>query len=203
MTKSGPLCMHQYSRMFGITRVPKPDCDILVGSHPSPSKHIIVLVQDQIYVVNVYDMQSGNRLALSEIEDQLLSVLNLHKSASKEPSIGLLTGTHRDTWARLHAYLSKLDPMNQESFKWIETALFAVALDEFVFNDVDSMASMFLFTILKTLENTFHSMNGHNRWFDKSLTIVVTRDGHVGLNGEHSPCDALVPAMLVDYAVKK
>ncbi len=46
----------------------------------------------------------------------------------------------------------------------------------------------------------FHNNNAHNRWFDKSLTVVVSNDGRLGLNGEHSPCDALVPSMLVNYA---
>jgi Choline/Carnitine o-acyltransferase len=52
-------------------------------------------------------------------------------------------------------------------------------------------------------ENVFHGFDAHNRWFDKSLSIVVTNDARIGVNGEHSPCDALVPSLLVDFAVKK
>jgi hypothetical protein len=33
-------------------------------------------------------------------------------------------------------------------------------------------------------DNTFHAFNGHNGWFDKALTIVVTKDGMLGLNRE-------------------
>ena len=108
-----------------------------------------------------------------------------------QPWIGLLSGQHRDDWAKDHAYLEKLDPLNQASFKWIETALFGVCLDHRpIPKEVTAQA-----------KNVFHAMDGHNRWFDKSISIVVFNDGRIGCNGEHSPCDALVPAMLVDYAV--
>jgi hypothetical protein len=53
-----------------------------------------------------------------------------------------------------------------------------------------------------TLGSVFHGDNGQNRFFDKSLSIVVTANGNLGVNGEHSPCDALVPAFLVDYAAQ-
>jgi hypothetical protein len=30
--------------------------------------------------------------------------------------------------------------------------------------------------------------------------IVVSSDARAGMNGEHSPCDALIPSYVVDYA---
>lgn len=41
---------------------------------------------------------------------------------------------------------------------------------------------------------------GHNRWFDKALTIVVEPNGRAGIMGEHSPCDALIPSIVCDFA---
>jgi carnitine O-acetyltransferase len=34
------------------------------------------------------------------------------------------------------------------------------------------------------IENVFHGFDGHNRWFDKSLSIIVSKNGMIGLNGE-------------------
>lgn len=68
MTRTGPQDMDQYRHVFGVTRVPKPGCDINVESHPSPSKHIIVLVRDQIYTVDVYDANTGERVPIAQIE---------------------------------------------------------------------------------------------------------------------------------------
>jgi carnitine O-acetyltransferase len=192
ITKQGPLDMHQYSRMFGVTRVPKLECDIIVGDHPCKSKHIIVMMKDQIFVVYVYD-KSGGRIAVKEIEKQLRKCVDLVESAkSLQPPIGLLSGQHRDRWAEHHGYLLR-NSNNQASFEMIESAIFAIALDHKIIPQGVSYLA----------KNVFHGFDGHNRWFDKSLSIVVDNCGRLGVNGEHSPCDALVPAILVDFAAKR
>jgi len=68
VNKQGPVCMNQYKWMFGVTRVPKPECDELVGGYPAKSRHIIVHAKDQIFVVEVYDSKTGARLMVSDIE---------------------------------------------------------------------------------------------------------------------------------------
>ena len=130
---------------------------------------------------------SSMQITMKLMSRQLQKVLDhAQQDASKEAPIGILTGTHRDTWAALHEHLEKLDPVNRKSFELIETALFAVALDSNIYPDLDSLASNLLTSNNLFLENTFHSYNGHNRWFDKALTVVVTKDGMLGLNGEVS-----------------
>lgn len=42
---------------------------------------------------------------------------------------------------------------------------------------------------------------GLNRWYDKALSVMVESNGRAGMLGEHSPCDALIPSMIVDYAI--
>lgn len=61
-----PLCNYQYTRMFGITRIPIKSEDILVTHQES--KHIVVMIQDQIYAVDVFD-QTGGRVSVSKIEE--------------------------------------------------------------------------------------------------------------------------------------
>lgn len=51
------------------------------------------------------------------------------------------------------------------------------------------------------VRNTSSGINGLNRWFDKSLTVSIESNGRAGMNGEHSPCDALIPSIIVDYVV--
>lgn len=46
--------MWQYSRMYSVTRVPLHHCDTLVQANPKDIRHIIVLVRDQVYTLNVY-----------------------------------------------------------------------------------------------------------------------------------------------------
>ncbi|KAI8593385.1 acyltransferase ChoActase/COT/CPT [Geranomyces variabilis] len=191
-TRAGPLDMNQYRQIFGITRVPKPGCDINVGSHPCRSKHIVVLARDQVYKVDILDSKTGDRVPVAAIEKQLAAVVkDVQQNKDTQAPIPLFTGLHRDRWAEIHKHLEDLDPVNRESFETIETAIFAISLDDY--------------SLPHTLEdlgkNTFHAMNGHNRWFDKSISVCIMADGRTGVNGEHSPCDALIPALMCDNMV--
>ncbi|KAF9273022.1 hypothetical protein BGZ68_001905, partial [Mortierella alpina] len=54
-TKAGPLCMHQYTQLLGVTRIPQHGCDRLAYTpFPSPSKHIVLIIEDQFFKINVY-----------------------------------------------------------------------------------------------------------------------------------------------------
>jgi carnitine O-acetyltransferase len=53
------------------------------------------------------------------------------------------------------------------------------------------------------LHNTAYGERGHNRWFDKTVTMSVESNGRLGMMGEHSPCDALVPSILGEFCVKE
>jgi carnitine O-acetyltransferase len=184
--------MNQYRRLFGITRVPKANRDLILGEHPSHSKHIILLIKDQVFVVFVYS-EDGKRLRLQDIAKQFQNCVDSVQKLKLLPPICVLGGQDRDAWAADYDYLVRLDKKNLASMNWIQTALFAVSLDHrIVPHDVTSLA-----------KNVFHGFDGHNRWSDKSLNIVVTNDGRLGVHGEHSPCDALIPAQLVDFAVQR
>ena len=191
-TKQGPIDMHQYSRVFGVTRVPKPNSDILVGDFPCRAKHILVHIRDQIFTVPVY-YENGKRLRIAHLEKLFKSCLDQSLNSERQLPIGILTAQDRDPWAKDYAYLENLNPTNKESFSLIQSALFSVCLDHrLMLPDISSMA-----------KNVFHGFDGHNRWFDKSISVIVTNDGRLGINGEHSPCDALVPALLLDAACAK
>lgn len=79
----------------------------------------------------------------------------------------------------------------------IETALFGVALD-----DHSSGTDTAAWT--KTLFCGHQGLgNGHNRWFDKSFTLVVENNGMCGFSGEHSPVDALTVSYIFDYMLQE
>lgn len=43
---------------------------------------------------------------------------------------------------------------------------------------------------------------GRNRWFDKTISFSVETNTRLGMTGEHSPCDALIPSILGDFTVE-
>ncbi|CAG8509740.1 1973_t:CDS:10 [Racocetra persica] len=158
-TQAYPLCMFQYTRLFGYTRIPQHGCDKLVYSpHPTPLNDII-----------------------ADVENTQL-----------DPPIGILTTDDRDSWTMSRERLLAISPQNRESLTLIENALFAVNLDDYATGtDLD-----------KFLGNIFHGVDGHNRWFDKSMSIIVDSNGRAGMNGEHSPCDALIPLLMFKWILK-
>ncbi|RUP44358.1 acyltransferase ChoActase/COT/CPT [Jimgerdemannia flammicorona] len=188
-----PLCMYQYTRLFGVTRIPQPVCDTFAHTpHPNIARHIVVLLKDQIYPLDVYDEVDGRKVRVSEkeIESRLKAIVSdVHTSPMLAP-IPLLTADHRDRWTEARAHLLTLSPtVNRESLSVIESAILAVSLDDFAVGTA----------LDKWTRNVATGTNGHNRWFDKSLTIIVESNGKCGLNGEHSPCDALVAALVLEY----
>ncbi|KAJ3390111.1 hypothetical protein HDU84_007936 [Entophlyctis sp. JEL0112] len=125
------------------------------------------------------------------IDRELWKVIEAVKtSRSAEPPVGILTGEHRDTWAIAHEHLARLDPQNRASFGIIETAIFNLALDEYIVGPTTDGLAKYV----------FHNFDGRNRWFDKSITLCVSSDARAGANGEHSPLDALVAAYMLDFA---
>lgn len=72
MTRSGPLCMHQYTQLIGMTRIPQAGCDRLVSTpFPSPSKHIVLIIEDQFFKIDVVS-KDNKRLLDGDMERYVL-----------------------------------------------------------------------------------------------------------------------------------
>ncbi|KAF7720979.1 hypothetical protein EC973_005653 [Apophysomyces ossiformis] len=192
-------CMWQYSRYIGVTRVPLHHCDTLVQEDPATLHHIIVLVRDQIYKLMVYRPEGDQwvRLTTDEIESGLLAIVrHAQQLRNPQPAVPLLTSWDRDNWALARNHLLTLDPSNRDALNIIETGLFAVALDDH--NSGNELASR-----TRTMFCGHQSLgNGHNRWYDKSYTLIVENNGKCGVSGEHSPVDALTVSYLFDHMLK-
>lgn len=65
--KTTPLDMNQYRCQFQVARIPEVGCDKLVTTWPTTSKHIVVLLRDQVYKVDVMGPK-GERVSIAEIE---------------------------------------------------------------------------------------------------------------------------------------
>ena len=65
--KQIPLCMNQYKMQFGVTRIPQRPCDVIRQEFPSKATHIIVMIEDQIYAVDVL-AKNGERVSIQALE---------------------------------------------------------------------------------------------------------------------------------------
>ncbi|KAJ1307884.1 hypothetical protein OPQ81_001963 [Rhizoctonia solani] len=208
-SRTGPFCMYQYTRLFNLTRIPKPECDMLNAKPVEKNgRHIHVMVNDWSYTIQAYD-GAGRNVGVKELEHRLWEVVNdvqkREAEGQRAKRVGILTSDDRTQWAKNREHLLILSDQNRSSFDAIETAMFTISLDPYTLppatND-NQGSDQFKQPVLDAhVRNTSSGINGLNRWFDKSLTVSVESNGRAGMNGEHSPCDALIPSIIVDYVV--
>ncbi|XP_034482821.1 carnitine O-palmitoyltransferase 2, mitochondrial [Drosophila innubila] len=175
--KAFPLDMSQYSRLFGTSRIPRIGKDELVLS--PDSKHIMVMRRGNMYTMNVLD-SSGYIESPSVILGRLKSIIELdsQKEAASVP-LGVLTSSQRDEWAKSRAHFISSSKNAELLQREVDGALFCVSLDgveDGVYNDDNPSP------LLKELL----AGKATNRWFDKSISLVISVDGTTSINFEHS-----------------
>lgn len=126
----------------------------------------------------------GNIEPPRTIINRLKYVLN--DDASSKPAefpLGVLTAEDRDTWADVREHLEKTH--NDAALETIDSALFLVSLDD--------KASFSPEEPVPIVQNMLHgNSNGLiNRWFDKSFSLIICKDGNAGINFEHSWGDGM------------
>lgn len=187
-----PICMNQYKCMFGVTRIPKKDCDYLNNQFPCNAKHITVLAKNHLYKLPVFDKSGQNILSTAGIHKLLIDIVQDAKKSPPSDNICLLTAGHRDNWSEAREILMKVSQNNKNIFAEVQDSLFFVSLDDYATRD----------DVSSKQKNIFVGQDANNRWLDAAMSIVIDATGTAGLNGEHSPLDALVPALVLDYSVK-
>lgn len=170
--KAYPLDMSQYKGLFGATRIPKRDKDVIYRS--DKTRHVVVLKAGNFYTIEVLD-KSGNIREPEFILTQLKYLASINPSEAKNP-IAALTTSNRRVWAAARSHLISLSTKNADNLTLIDSALFAISLDDTFYDAANPVPTIrnFLFDEYK------------NRWYDKSLSVIVDKDGTVGVNFEHS-----------------
>ena len=185
-----PLCMYQYSRLFGTARVPTENgCHI---GQDDGAKHIVVLCRGQFYWFDVLDDNSD--LIMTE-KDMALNLQVIVDDAQETPiqdaaksAIGVLSTENRKVWAGLRDVLLREESSNNaECLNTVDSALFILCLD---YTDPQSGAELCGNMLCGSSEVVRGVQIGTctNRWYDK-LQIIVCRNGSAGINFEHTGVD--------------
>uniref|UniRef100_M3Z9V2 carnitine O-palmitoyltransferase n=1 Tax=Nomascus leucogenys TaxID=61853 RepID=M3Z9V2_NOMLE len=188
-----PLCSAQWERMFNTSRIPGEETDTI--QHMRDSKHIVVYHRGRYFKVWLY--HDGRLLKPREIEQQMQRILdNTSEPQPGEARLAALTAGDRVPWARCRqAYFGR--GKNKQSLDAVEKAAFFVTLDEteqgYRSEDPDTSMDSYAKSLL-------HG-RCYDRWFDKSFTFVVFKNGKIGLNAEHSWADAPIIAHLWEYVM--
>jgi carnitine O-palmitoyltransferase 2 len=170
--KAYPLDMVQYEGLFAGTRIPKRDKDEI--ERFKNVRHILVSKDGNFFTVEVLDT-NGNIRDPEFIYSQVKHLMSLDVPVNSHP-IGALTSQNRRIWGAARTHLLSLSSKNADSMKAIDSALFCINLDSTEFNEANPVKNIrnFLFDECK------------NRWYDKSLSVIIDKSGTTGINFEHS-----------------
>uniref|UniRef100_A0AAY3ZTY8 Choline O-acetyltransferase n=1 Tax=Denticeps clupeoides TaxID=299321 RepID=A0AAY3ZTY8_9TELE len=196
--KLDPLCMEQYYRLFSSYRRPglKHDTLLTDRSSASPkSEHIVVACNSQFFTLDV--VLNSQKLCEAEIVAQLEKICKMAENAEEsQPPVGLLTSDGRTEWAQAWEVLMQ-DTVNRGSLDVLERCVCVVCLDEPCRSETtDSTLAQLL------LHGGGREKNGANRWYDKSVQLVVGMDGVCGVVCEHSALEGIVLVEFTEYLLK-
>jgi carnitine O-acetyltransferase len=188
--EQSPLCSTAYKYMFHACRVPRSEQDSYCIYDPSRYTHAIVARKGHFFSVELVDSESGDPLPLSWLEEQLKQCLDMADTiSSARPKLGLLTTSNRDAWADAREQLLSAGGIEmEEALEKLQSGAVLVNLD-----DESPVAREECGELLLSGGLT----SGENRWFDKSIQLIVTKNGKAGFLGEHSMMDGMP---LVNYA---
>ncbi|GES59151.1 carnitine acetyl transferase [Aspergillus terreus] len=185
-----PLCMYQYSRLFGTARVPTENgCVISQDPH---AKHIVVLCRGQFYWFDVLD--ENNDLIMTE-KDIAVNLQVIVNDAEQTPiqdaakgALGVLSTENRKVWSGLRDILTKDEGSNNaECLNIVDTALFVLCLDYTEPRNTSQLCANMLCGTSEVVKGV-QVGTCTNRWYDK-LQIIVCQNGSAGINFEHTGVD--------------
>ena len=188
--RGNPLCMYQYSRLFGTARLPT-DNGCHIAQDPG-AKHMVVLCKGQFYWFDVLDDNSD--LIMTE-KDMALNLQVVVDDAEQTPiqeaakgALGVLSTENRKIWAGLRDVLTREeDSNNTECLNIVDSALFILCLD---YTEPLTGPELCGNMLCGTSEVVKGVQIGTctNRWYDK-LQIIVCKNGSAGINFEHTGVD--------------
>lgn len=185
-----PLCMFQYSRLFGTARVPTENGCVI--GQDSASKHLVVLCRGQFYWFDVLD--ENDDLVISE-KDIAANLQIIVDDAQHTPiqeaakgAVGVLSTESRKIWSGLRDLITqKPGSNNAECLNIVDTALFIMCLDYTEPSNVGDLCGNMLCGTSEVIRG-IQIGTCTNRWYDK-LQIIVCKNGSAGINFEHTGVD--------------
>ncbi|XP_011505793.1 PREDICTED: choline O-acetyltransferase [Ceratosolen solmsi marchali] len=193
-----PLCMAQHYQMFRLYR--RPGCSVDERIHlnrASSGDHIIVAHHNQFYNVPVR-APDGERITEADLTQQIFKIMEIPADEKVVP-VGILTTAKRPVWAKAREELLK-NELNRRSIELLENCLCIVCIDDDVlpttFNNPYRKEDCWLGNrdYANVLHHALHGGGSRyfaaNRWFDKTVHIILGKDGLWALMYEHSGGEA-------------
>ncbi|XP_054029862.1 carnitine O-palmitoyltransferase 1, muscle isoform isoform X1 [Dryobates pubescens] len=185
-----PMCSYQSERMFNTTRIPGKETDTLL--HLVDSKHLAVYHRGRFYKVWLY--YGGQVLPPRDLQLQFQRILDDPSPPQPgEQHLAALTAGDRVPWAEARARFFS-QGKNKVALDAIERAAFFLTLDEEEHGYSEGKEGC-----MDAYAKSLLHGQCYDRWFDKSFTLVVYKNGKLGANAEHSWADAPIVGHLWEF----
>jgi carnitine O-acetyltransferase len=192
--RGAPQTMEQNKFLFSTTRIPGARQDTARVPYSaewpgrSEARHIVVFFRGNAFRMDVLT-DSGRPHDLADLTEGLREVIKAGQDPA-QVSPGPLTTKARAEWAATRENLLA-NPVNAAAFETVETALFCLALEDFAPQGTLATCDALLYG------------NQENRWFDKSVSLIVYADGQAGINIEHCGLDGTTILQFVDFLLNR
>ncbi|MEQ2207688.1 Carnitine O-palmitoyltransferase 1, liver isoform, partial [Xenoophorus captivus] len=158
--------------------------------HWQDSEFVAIYHKGRYFRLWVY--RAGRLLSPREIEYQIQRILDDPSPPFPgEEKLGALTAGERIPWAQMRQQFFS-SGVNKKSLDAIEKAAFFITLDD----EEQGMKGDDPAGNLDRYAKSLLHGKCYDRWFDKSFSIVIYKNGKNGLNAEHSWADAPTVAHL-------
>nr|ODO04266.1 carnitine acetyltransferase [Cryptococcus depauperatus CBS 7855] len=207
-----PLCMNQYSSLFNLARIPRPNCDAF-STPDQHALHLSLIIEDYYYSVDIFSSPNKQGdvpepLPVSIIERRLRECVE-DATARKDKGeacvpVGVLSGDERDNWAKNREHLILLQ--NRPLLHSLSTSLLVLTLDPYTLPSTipPSQDPLKLPSVDAHIRNCATGIRGgRGRWWDKAIGLIVENNGRSGVSGEHSPADGLIPSIVAEYVLNE
>lgn len=193
--KKIPICSTAYKYMFNACRIPRQGQDTYRIYDPSRYTHCVVARKGFFFAMELVDPESGGPLPVIILEDQLRQCIQLADAVSStRPKLGLMTSQGRDEWAEAREALLQAGGLAMdEALAVLESGAVVLNLDDEAPVSRQECGDLFWTGGLKS---------GGNRWFDKSIQILVANNGKAGAMMEHSMMDGMPIIGFSDFITK-
>lgn len=203
--KGRDLDMSQYGKLLNSCRVPGSRRDKIVNYSSEQPRHICVAHNNHFFYFDVIG-EDGQLLNRQQIYDQLEAIVKRSSYPWSLP-LGIMTSENRSVWGGCYERMMK-NRENRRLFDILNRAIFVLCLDQRSSlelqtpeggSDADMNLSLWAGQMLHGGGSSF---NSGNRWFDKTLQLIIATDGAFGINYEHSPTEGLPIMTLMDYVTR-
>ena len=166
-----PLDMSQFSNVLNSTRLPLEGKDAIQSF--ADSKHLVILHKGRLFSFDGLD-ENGDLMEPGYYLSAIHSILH-EKDHIKSQDIGALTSLDRDKWTNVRKRLVELG--NAEKLREIDSAIITICLDSWDFNEENPE---------QVVSELCCGSEPSNRWFDKAVSMIFSRNGLLGINFEHA-----------------